>query len=780
VKYVASAVGRELPQPDAQAPTEQDEGDVREESAPSKAPVQRGRPPIFENGNRTIATLVEEIDKEGIALPDMQRPFIWEDTKVRDLLDSLFVGYPVGTLVLWRTSDEREARVFGSENRTLRATTLVIDGQQRLTSLFAVMRGKHIIDKDGTRRLIKIAFRPRDGHFEVTDAAISKDPEYLANVSELWSGTRTRSAIKKELLKAVKERGHEVSEEYEEAVDQNLDRAQSIPAFQFPTVEIRATGRATEATEEDVADIFVRINNQGKRLGQADFVLTLLSVFHGDLRDRIEVGAKEMSEDSVVALDVQQLLRATCAVGFGRAQMSAIYSYLRGMDPSSRDADPAKRQKRLTDLEGAADRCLKSTTWRDFTLRVQRAGFVHQSLVGSSNALLNAYALYVWGQGLGVEKHVLDGAISRWIFGTLLTSRYSATSSETAFERDLVGLRDVKEPAAFVALLESMLSTAMSGDYWTRNLIPELETQRARAPSALVFRAAQVILGAKALFSDQSMGNFLSTNGRAPRASHVHHLFPKAWLAQNGFKDQRSQNQVANLADVDWSDNLAIGAQPPSKYIPRLVEKRGWTQQQWEHACAEHALPVGWEQMDYDTFLRERRSRMAYLIRSAYRALGGEADSPPITPAWFLPGAEEVWSRIGDTERAVRALVRDVYSSLFGANAAEKIEVALGASERETLNRALRSRPSGADPLSVVDYLYLGQLPALIFANDVWNTTRERLVGADAKQKLQTALSNILPVRNEIAHVREISSERLQRASLACADVRSLIRTGSP
>jgi hypothetical protein len=207
-----------------------------------------------------------------------------------------------------------------------------------------------------------------------------------------------------------------------------------------------------------------------------------------------------------------------------------------------------------------------------------------------------------------------------------------------------------------------------------------------------------------------------------------------------------------------------------------VIEKRGWTQQQWETACAEHALPVGWERMDYDTFLRERRSRMAYLIRSAYRALGGEPDAPPITPAWFLPGAEEVWGKIAETERVVRALVRDVYVAVFGAKAAERIEGALGAQERESLARALRARPPGADPLSVVDYLYLGQLPALLFSNEVWSVARERLVGGDAKQKLQTAFSQISPVRNEIAHVREVSTERLQRANLACSDVSSMIR----
>jgi hypothetical protein len=775
VEYVASVVGRELPQPEqAGAPVNEldDDGDVVE--IPS-IPIQRGRAPIFESGNRAVGTLVDEIEREGIALPDMQRPFVWEDAKVRDLLDSLFLGFPVGTLVLWRTAEEREARAFGADSQGLRATTLVIDGQQRLTSLYAVLRGKPVVDKDGTKRQISIGFRPRDGRFEVADAAIRQDPEYLPNITELWTGPRTKSAIKREMLKALADKGRVVTDDYADAVDQNLDRAQLISDFRFPTVEIRPSGGSQQITEEDVAEIFVRINNQGKRLGQADFVLTLLSVFHGQLRDRIELGAKELSEDSVVALDVHQLLRATCAVGFGRARMSAIYSFLRGMDPSSREVDPESRKKRLADLDAAATRCLHTTTWRDFTLRVQQAGFVHPALVGSTNAIVNAYALYALGAQRRVERHELDEVISRWVFGTLLTSRYSS-ASETAFEQDLARLRDAAEPQAFVATLDGMLSSVVSGDYWTRTLVNDLESQRSRAPAALAFRAAQIVLGAKALFSDQPLGNLLRANGRAARnANEQHHLFPKAWLARTGIKDQRRINQVANLADVGWYDNAGIGADGPGKYVPRLKQKRGWTDEEWGRACVEHALPPDWENMAYDVFLRERRVRMAYLIRAAYRALGGEAGAEPITPPWFLPGAEQVWAQIADTERALRGLVRETYIESFGKAAAEKIESALGATERESLGRALRARPTGADPLSVVDYLYLGQLPALLFYKDVWEKARLRLSGTDAKQKLQAAISAISPVRNEIAHVREVAPERLQRASLACRDVQGLI-----
>jgi hypothetical protein len=779
VSYVSKSVGRDLPQPDMAPATAEDEADIDDQEDDAVAPHEprvRGRAPIFEHGQRAIASLIEDIDpaRGAIALPDLQRPFVWEDTRVRDLLDSLFIGFPVGTLVFWHTSEDKDARALGAARRGLRATTLVIDGQQRLTSLYAVMRGRQIEDRDGSKRLITIAFRPRDGKFEVADAAIRKDPEFIPNVTELWNGPRTKVQIRKDLLKALKEKGRLIDDAYEEAVDQNLERAQAIKDYRFPTVDIRKTAAAEEATEEDVADIFVRINNQGMRLGQAEFVLTLLSVFHGELRDRIETRARQMSENGVLPVDTQQVLRMACAVGFGRARMSAVYRYLRGIDPVTGDANPDRRVERLDTLDRAAAECVDATRWRDFMLRVTHAGFVSQGLLASANAVVNAYGFYILGLRAGVPKGRLDEGISRWLFGTLLTARYSG-SSETKFEEDLARVRDVSSasPDAFIRALDEVLADTITGDYWTRTVPAALETQRSRAPMALAFRAAQVVLGARALFSDQLLQNLLNPPGQGGRnASEMHHLFPKAWLQANGVEDRRRINQVANLADVHWHDNSVAGKESPAKYVPGLRQSLKIDDHRWGRMCAEHALPLGWESLDYATFLEKRRLRMAEIIRIAFRKLGAEAEAPPLSPPWFLPGAEAVWQRIAEAERALRVVVREVYAARFGSEARERIEASLGDREREALTRALRTLPAGSDPLRIVDYLYLAQLPALLTRKDVWAEAAPRLNGGPGvKEKLQSAIEQVAPVRNEIAHVREVSPERLQRANVACMDI---------
>ena len=164
VDYIASVVGRQLPQPepvaDADDSTDIDDASDEDDVVASREPRVRGRAPIFEHGQRSIASLMSDIELEVIALPDLQRPFVWEDTKVRDLLDSLFVGFPVGTLVFWHTSNDKDARALGAERPGLRATTLVIDGQQRLTSLYAVSG----VSRLSTKTVPRDRSRSRSGH----------------------------------------------------------------------------------------------------------------------------------------------------------------------------------------------------------------------------------------------------------------------------------------------------------------------------------------------------------------------------------------------------------------------------------------------------------------------------------------------------------------------------------------------------------------------------------------------------------------------------------------
>jgi len=130
------------------------------------------------------------------------------------------------------------------------------------------------------------------------------------------------------------------------------------------------------------------------------------------------------------------------------------------------------------------------------------------------------------------------------------------------FEQDLARVSglDSKDRDGFVRALDDGLSEALTDDYWSQTLVAALETQKARSPAALAFRAAQVVLGTRALFSDQSLRNLFNPPAQGLRsASEVHHLFPVAWLHSQGIRERRLVNQVANLADTGWYENSAVG-----------------------------------------------------------------------------------------------------------------------------------------------------------------------------------------------------------------------------
>ncbi len=129
-------------------------------------------PTLYRDTGYTLTHLVEEIRHGNIALPDIQRPFVWKAAKVRDLFDSMYRGYPIGTLMLWETGASVGTRQVGGGESDRVPRLLIVDGQQRLTSLYAVMTGSKVVTPSFQQGKIRIAFRPSTETFEVTDAAI--------------------------------------------------------------------------------------------------------------------------------------------------------------------------------------------------------------------------------------------------------------------------------------------------------------------------------------------------------------------------------------------------------------------------------------------------------------------------------------------------------------------------------------------------------------------------------------------------------------------------------
>jgi len=124
----------------------------------------------------TVQNLVAAVESGALRLPDIQRPFVWEKVKVRDLVDSLYRGFPVGELMFWNIPGDEDTKAIGTGAKTQTAKAKIVDGQQRLTSLYVVMTGEPVVDDDYRQERIRIAFNPFAERFEVTSAALEKSP----------------------------------------------------------------------------------------------------------------------------------------------------------------------------------------------------------------------------------------------------------------------------------------------------------------------------------------------------------------------------------------------------------------------------------------------------------------------------------------------------------------------------------------------------------------------------------------------------------------------------
>lgn len=583
---------------------------------------------LFKEVNYTLSKLIEDIDIGEIGLPDIQRPFVWKATKVRDLFDSMYKGFPIGYLLFWSNGVGNGVRQIGTDTKQKVPRLLIVDGQQRLTSLYAVLKGRPVVRDDYTSERIRIAFRPKDARFEVTDAAIQRDPEFIPDISELWAGRLSRNKFVREFLVRLRQY-REVSDDEEDMLLESIDRLYDLQNYPLTALEL-----SSAMNEEDVADVFVRINSKGTPLNQADFILTLMSVFWDEGRAALERfchAAKQPSlgEPSpfnyIIRPEPDQLLRTGVALAFRRARLQHVYSILRGKDLDTGQFSDEQRIRQFGLLKEAQDEVLDLQNWHEFLKSVSRAGFKSATMISSQVGLIYNYALFLIGKrDYGVDLYELKDLMARWIFMTSLTAYYSS-SPETAMEEQLLRLRQVKDASSFVATLDSVIADTLTEDFWNIELPNNLATSSARSPSLFAYYAALNLLDAQVLFSKMKVSELLDPSIKANKASlERHHLFPKAYLRKLGVTDLRDTNQIANYALVEWSDNINIREAPPAEYFPKLIEDRKIAGDELQKMCYWHALPDGWETMSYDEFLTVRRKAMAQVIRDGFKALAGK------------------------------------------------------------------------------------------------------------------------------------------------------------
>ncbi len=584
-----------------------------------------------------IETLLAWVKSGEIAIPEIQRPFVWDSSKVRDLMDSLYQGYPIGYVIAWRNPNVRLKDGSLSEGKKI-----LIDGQQRVTALTAAILGQYVVNKTYERVKIKIAFHPIDERFEVQNPAIVKDKTWLPDISH---------AINGDLF--------EMADKYFE-LNPDVDKKQVRNAFSnlmnIPKKQIGIIELAADLDIETVTEIFIRINSKGVVLSQADFAMSKIASntdYNGnELRKAIDYfchlciapefykhivdNDKEFSttdffqkmqwlkteNEDLYDPDYNDLIRVAFTTQFNRGRLSDLVSLLSGRNFETRTYEDTIAEASFANLRTGVNNFINETNFKRFLMIIKSAGFISPKLIRSQNAINFAYIVYLKLKELGVNSVDIESYVRRWLVFSILTGRYSG-SPESAFDFDIKQIS--QKP--FDEYLKEKEEGELSDAFWNASLPQSLDTSVASSPYFHVFLASQVKANDRGFLSkDVLVGDLISLRG------DIHHLFPKDYLKKNGL-DRSKYNQIANYVYMQSEINIKVGNKPPKDYFETVKSQMLNGNQQVSGLSNEQQLldnlkmncvPTEIQQMsidDYNEFLTLRRKLMATKIKEYYHSL---------------------------------------------------------------------------------------------------------------------------------------------------------------
>lgn len=586
-----------------------------------------------------IETLLSWVKSGEIAIPEIQRPFVWDATKVRDLMDSLYQGFPVGYIIAWRNPT-----VKLKDGSLAEGKKVLIDGQQRVTALTAAIAGQQVVNKEYQQVRIRIAFHPIEERFEVSNPAIAKDKAWFPDIAPIVSGELKAHKVGRDYL----ELNPDVDEDL---LYERLDRLCDITKKQIGLIEL-----AADLDIETVTEIFIRINSKGVVLSQADFAMSKIAAnedYDGNtLRKAIDYFCHlatapefyahiENNDKAFVQTDYframrwlkaenddlydpsySDMLRVAFTSRFNRGRLSDLVGLLSGRNFVTRTYEKEIEEASFKTLSEGVREFINETHFKRFLMIVRSAGFVDSSLIGSVNALNFAYALYLkLKRDLGNDPNI-ESWVRRWFVMSLLTGRYSG-SFESRFDKDIKEVDD----RPFAEVLSSIEAAELSDAFWDFALPQALATFSTNAPSIKVFWAAQANRGDKGFLSkDITVRDMLTHHG------DIHHIFPKNFLKKQGLARSK-YNQVANFVYVQQEVNIKIGDRAPAEYLHEVLGQCETGSARYgaitqlddlKANLAANCLPEGLEAYqpeNFDAFLVMRRRLMAQKIRSYYLGL---------------------------------------------------------------------------------------------------------------------------------------------------------------
>ncbi|UKI20987.1 MAG: DUF262 domain-containing protein [Christensenella sp.] len=600
----------------------------------------------YEIEKHTVDTVLSWIKTREVVIPEIQRPFVWKATQVRDLIDSLYKGYPVGYLIVSRSHEMRLKD--GSMSKGQR---ILIDGQQRVTALMAAILGRSVLNNDYKEKFIKIAYNPfADGDenlFEVQDQSHLKSKKWIADISILFDDDFDD-------YEYIETYCRENPEMDFKTLNNKIKRIVDIKTKDLGIIEI-----SSELDIDTVTDIFIRINSKGAVLSQADFAMSKIAAdekYGGNiLRKAIDyfchVAVEPIFYDTLLKNDSQfiasdlgkemawlrndtgsiydpsyeDMLRVSFIHMFSRGKLKDLVSLLSGRDFETRDYKEEIAEDSFKKLTEGIKHFMHQYYFEQFVLAVRGAGFVSNKLISSQNVLDFAYVVFLkLALSDEVGKTEIKRYVSKWLVMSILTGRYSA-SPESRMDQDI---RNINEKGV-VKYLEEIEKAELSDAFWEFGLPQKLDTPNSAAPALSAYFAAQIVLGDKGVFSATSTVRDLYG------ASDVHHIFPKAYLQRTGILDNRAiYNQVANYVYLDTPINITIGDKSPNVYFKDAFESARETGTVFGYSMTEkelkdnlimNCIPIeieNWDYNDYQAkFLVKRRKMMAKKIQDYYNKL---------------------------------------------------------------------------------------------------------------------------------------------------------------
>jgi hypothetical protein len=585
-----------------------------------------------------ISVFLAYVKAGQIAIPEVQRPFVWDNSKVRDLLDSLYKGYPIGYVITWQNPNIRLKDGKLSEGKKI-----LIDGQQRITALRAAVLGEYVVNKEYDKVRIKIAFNPQTESFEVQNPAILKDKTWIPDISEIMNSSSIIQIVKKYL---------EANPEVEsEVVETNISNLLSIQHKQIGTIDL-----AHDLDIETVTEIFIRINSQGVVLSQADFAMSKIASneklegpnlrkaidyfchlavapqFYEHIRDNDKDFAStdyfnamiwlKDEKDDLYDPSYTDMLRVAFTSEFSRGRMSDLVSLLSGRNFETRDFEESIAAETFERMKSSTLRFMKEDYFKKFVMIIRSAGFITPELIRSKNALDFAYIIYLKLREDGVPQGEIGRLVSRWFVFSVLTGRYGS-SPESTFDFDIKQISN----KPFKEYLESVEQAELSDSFWNFGLIQRLDTSVASSPVFHVYQASQVKGHDKGFLSrDISVESIILYKG------DIHHIYPKNYLKTNN-KSRGDYNQIANYVLMQQEINIAIGAKSPNIYFNELRDQCNGGKMKYgaintleelmqnlkTHCIPESIFESGVDA--YDDFLTARRKLMVEKMKKYYNTL---------------------------------------------------------------------------------------------------------------------------------------------------------------